>query len=290
LVTHNYINLDKINKYTGTSFGAIFCFLLSIGYNTEELLIYFKNFKKKDMDIDLNLELFLSKYGFNDGNSYMDIVDTLFKLKTKLRDINFIDLEIFTKKKIYIIGTNFSRGKKEVFSSETSPNMSVILAIRISISIPFLFTPIIYNNNYYVDGCLTSDFGVEYCNIKTTLCLCLKTPKCFNYDSIYNIISGIMTIAIKKEIKDLKKLEIIQNDCSSEINADDIYFKKILDIGTTSALIFLKKEYKLEIKNLLSNLDIKKTIFFANLNKYTDDRNIIKEYLDDLINIISYKN
>ena len=45
----------------------------------------------------------------------------------------------------------------------------------------------IYNNNYYIDGCLAGNFGIEYCNLKTTLCICLQKPKCFNYDSISNI-------------------------------------------------------------------------------------------------------
>ena len=241
LVSHNYLNLDFVNRYTGTSFGSIFCFLLSIGYTTEELITYFNNFEKKDLDINLDLELFLLKYGFNNGNNYLDIVITLFNLKTKLRDITFKDLEILTKKKIYIIVTNFTKGQKEVFSAETTPDMSVLLAIRISISIPFLFTPVIHNNNYYIDGCLTSNFGIEYCNLKTTLCICLQKPKCFSYDNISNIINGIMTIAIIKETNDLKKLEIIQNDCSSVINADDEYFKNLLVIGTKSALKFLKK-------------------------------------------------
>ena len=255
LIYHNYINLDLINTYTGTSFGSIFCFLLSIGYTTEELITYFNNFDKKDLDINLDLELFLLKYGFNDGNNYLILVITLFNLKTKLKDINFKDLEILTKKKIYIIVTNFTKGQKEVFSVETTPDMSVLLAIRISISIPFILTPVIHNNNYYIDGCLTSNFGIEYCNLKTTLCICLQKPKCFNYDNISNIISGIMTIAIIKEINNIKKLEIIQNDCSNIINMDDEYYKNLLNIGTKSALKFIKKEYILKIKEIENELE-----------------------------------
>ena len=47
LISHNYINLDLINTYTGTSFKSIFCFLISIGYTTERLITYFNNFDKK---------------------------------------------------------------------------------------------------------------------------------------------------------------------------------------------------------------------------------------------------
>jgi hypothetical protein len=280
LVSHSYINLDLINKYTGTSFGSIFCFLLSIGYTTEELIIYFNNFDKKDLNINLDLELFLSKHGFNDGSNYMDLVITLFNLKTKLKDINFIDLKTLTKKKIYIIVTNFTKGQKEVLSYETTPYMSVLLAIRISISIPFILTPILYNNNYYVDGCLTSNFGIEYCNLDTTLCICLQKPKCFSYDNISNIISGIITIAMIKEINNLKKLEIIQTDCTNPINPDDEYIKNLLNIGTKSALKFLKKEYILKIKEKENELKVLKENIFVKENNLISNEieNIQKKY------------
>jgi len=284
LISHNYINLDLINTYTGTSFGSIFCFLLSIGYTTEELITYFNNFDKKDLDINLDLELFLSKYGFNDGNNYLDLVITLFNLKTKLKDITFKDLEILTKKKIYIIVTNFTKGQKEVFSAETTPYMSVLLAIRMSISIPFILTPVIYNDNYYIDGCLTSNFGIEYCNLKTTLCICLQKPKCFNYDNISNIISGIMTIAIIKEIKNLKKLEIIQNDFTNVINANDEYFKNLLNIGTKSGLKFLKKEYILRIKEKEHELKLLKENELKLLkdNNCQKDNNLLSNEIENI--------
>lgn len=282
LISHNYINLDLINTYTGTSFGSIFCFLLSIGYTTEELITYFNNFDKKDLDINLDLELFLLKYGFNDGSNYLDLVTILFNLKTKLRDITFKDLEILTKKKIYIIVTNFTKGQKEVFSAETTPDMSVLLSIRISISIPFILTPVIYNDNYYVDGCLTSNFGIEYCNLKTTLCICLQKPKCFSYDNISNIISGIMTIAIIKEINDLNKLEIIQNDCINVINADDEYFKNLLNIGTKSALKFLKKEYILRIKEKENELKLLKENICLKDNNCLKDNKLLSNEIENI--------
>ena len=37
-------------------------------------------------------------------------------------------------------------------SHKSHPNMSVYLAIRMAISIPILFTPILFENQYYIDG------------------------------------------------------------------------------------------------------------------------------------------
>jgi predicted patatin/cPLA2 family phospholipase len=316
LIEHNYIDLNIINKYTGTSFGSIFAFFLIIGYTPLELITYFNNLDKNELFIDLNLELFLSDYGFTDANIYMNLIETLFYLKTKLKDINFKDLEILTKKKIYILGTNYTTGNKEVFSVDTTPTMSTLLAIRISISIPLLMTPVKYNDNYYVDGCLTSNLGIEYCDSNNTLCICLQKPKYNNYNDLSNIINGLIMIGmltIQKPPPEYKVLEIIQSDCINVVNGDNNYFKNMFDLGIKSALKFLKKEYinkinliqiqidlyknnknsiKLidqNIKNIdkkLLNIDneINKSCF--NFNDNILDNIIIKEYLYEIIDRI----
>jgi NTE family protein len=43
--------------------------------------------------------------------------------------------------------------------------MSVRLAIRISISVPIVFTPVLYNNNYYVDGGVINNFPMNLIGI-----------------------------------------------------------------------------------------------------------------------------
>ena len=42
--------------------------------------------------------------------------------------------------------------------------MDVLLAIRMSFSIPFVFTPVKYNNNFYVDGSVLNDFPIDLCD------------------------------------------------------------------------------------------------------------------------------
>ena len=56
-----------------------------------------------------------------------------------MNDITFKRLYNSTKK-ICIIGSNVSKNREEYFSYETTPDMSVLKAIRISSSIPIIFT------------------------------------------------------------------------------------------------------------------------------------------------------
>lgn len=270
LVEHNYIDINLINKYVGTSFGSVFAFLLNIGYTTEELITYLNNFDKKNLSFDLDLELFLSNNGFCNGNKFIDFVEVLLNLKTRLKDINFKDLEILTKKKLYIITTNFSKGNKEVFSSELTPDVSVLLAIRMSIGVPLLMTPVKFNDNYYVDGGLTSNLGIELCDPNKTLCICLQKPKKFEYDNLSNIVNSLIIIALNnKDTSNYKKLEIIQPECCNFISSDDDMFKSLIDIGIKSGLKFLRKEYLNKIKVIQNEINS------ISIKNYTNEDKII---------------
>lgn len=306
LIQHNYFDIKLINKFVGTSFGAIFAFLLNIGYTPEELITYLNNLDKKKLSFDLNLDLFLVDHGFSDGNNFLDFIYVLFELKTRLKDINFKDLEILTKKKLLIITTNFTKGSKEVFSSDTTPNVSVITAIRMTIAVPLLMTPVKFNDCIYVDGCITSNLGIEFCEPKTTICIYLQKPKKFLYDNLSNIINGLFYIAINtnRDTTNYIKLEIIQPDCSNFIDNNDDVYKNLIDIGVKSGLKFLKKIYLNKIKliqnEIVSNTDeslelaiekiereIEKTdIELNNICVVDNSNDIIKECLIEIINKI----
>ena len=257
LIKHNYIDIILINKYVGTSFGAIIGFLLNIGYTPEEIIIYLNNFDKKLLSFDFDLNLFLSNNGFCDSSKFIDFIKVLLNLKLRLKDINFKDLEILTKKKLLVITTNFSKGSKKVFSSDTTPLVSVITAISMSISIPLLMIPIKYDGDIYVDGCITSNLGVEYCDPLNTLCICFQKQKYFDYNNLSNIINGIIDITINsKDTSNFLKLEIIKYKCSYIVECDDNICKSLIDNGTKSGLKFLKKEYLNKIKLLQSEINL----------------------------------
>jgi NTE family protein len=71
---------------------------------------------------------------------------------------------------LYIIGTNLTTGNSQVFSYETTPNMEVAQAVRISISIPLFFEavrlrqPDITGNtleNFYCDGGILNNYPIK---------------------------------------------------------------------------------------------------------------------------------
>lgn len=57
--------------------------------------------------------------------------------------ITFREHKTFFKKDLFITGTNLDTRKAELFSADTTPNFPVADAVRISMSIPFFFQPVI---------------------------------------------------------------------------------------------------------------------------------------------------
>jgi len=71
---------------------------------------------------------------------------------------------------LYIIGTDLTTGNSQVFSHETTPNMEVALAVRISISIPLFFEAVKISQSdtkghesehYYCDGGVLNNYPIR---------------------------------------------------------------------------------------------------------------------------------
>jgi predicted acylesterase/phospholipase RssA len=159
--------LEHVNVYSGTSIGALLAALLSIGYEPDEL-------NKEIWDINLNdlrsvdLWNFLNNFGLDTGNKITDTLKDLFRKKNINKDITFGELYKNTGKTLILTGTLVNKHKLEIFSHKTHPKCKIIDAVRISISIPFLFSSPKYENNYYSDGGILNNYPIscleEYIN------------------------------------------------------------------------------------------------------------------------------
>jgi predicted patatin/cPLA2 family phospholipase len=189
-----FINLSLIQNWVGTSIGAVICFLFTLNYNIEEIIEFILEFNFKNIDPEMDIENILEYLGFNDGFKIMFIITNFLIKKYDLNDITFDEHYKLTNKKLTIIGTNFSKGIEGCFNYLQTPNMSVITALRISISIPIIFTPVLYNNDYYVDGAIINNFPINKCNITTTLGIYIKYSCCNKMNNLSNIILGCISI------------------------------------------------------------------------------------------------
>jgi predicted patatin/cPLA2 family phospholipase len=79
-------------------------------------------------------------------------------------DINLTFKELFekTNKLLTITTVNISSGKAEYHNYLTEPDLNILLSLRMSTNIPIVFSPIIYKNNYYIDGAFLDPYPFYY--------------------------------------------------------------------------------------------------------------------------------
>ena len=260
-----YDIVKKIDNFIGTSIGACVCFCLLIGFTYEELYDVFINLdinKARNINVD-NILNFGTTYGVDNGEKIVKILKVFLKKKLHVNSITFSELYEKTQKNITIIGSCLNTTSVEYFNLKNNPNMDVIDALRISISIPLFFTPVIYENKYYVDGALTNNYPIDICvnNNKETMGVVL-TSNTYTYTEINSIdnylISIINTNFVHQDKEKIKKYHDITIDLEIECNSFDFSLstdikKDIINQGylITKSQIIKKYNYLLDKPKLL---------------------------------------
>lgn len=159
--------IKDINHIVGTSAGSLFGILLCLKFTYEEIYKIMKNIDIKNKininnpDLDIISNLF-ENFGIENTLQFERIYKIFIKRKFNKTNITFKELYDETNIKFTIVTTNVSKNQTEYFNVDLTPDVDILLALQMSISIPFFFNPIIYNNNYYVDGALTNNFAIDY--------------------------------------------------------------------------------------------------------------------------------
>lgn len=151
---------DSLDTIAGSSVGSLIGSLLLIGYTPKELFEFILTLDFKNLT-QTELGNFLNKYGFNDGSAVMMVIKKLFLQKEIKENITFKELYEKTKKKLIITVTCINSKTTEYLSVDTACDMEVIMAIRMSISIPGYFTPIKYNGCHYIDGSASDNYPMQ---------------------------------------------------------------------------------------------------------------------------------
>jgi NTE family protein len=168
----------QIKAVAGTSAGAITATMMSLNYTAEEFVeIMMKlNFEKLEDGSDLEGPIrLIEHYGWFKGNYFLHLMESYVEEKTRVNGkpgdgrATFRDLvEKYAGlnfKRLFIFGTNLSQQAVQKFSYETTPNMAVADAVRISMSIPFFFEARYYEqngeNDIYCDGGVLNNYPID---------------------------------------------------------------------------------------------------------------------------------
>jgi len=159
-----------IKGYAGTSAGSIIAGLLAVGYTSAEL-------SKIMTDLDTR-NLFDDKYGYiRDAynlvehygvapGAYIDsFLGELIEKKTGDADYTIEQLYAEKRIKLVIVGTDMNIKRSRYFHPkalvDSDKKISIRKAIRISMSLPFVFEPVMHDSHLHVDGGVLDNFPIH---------------------------------------------------------------------------------------------------------------------------------
>jgi NTE family protein len=169
--------LTNISRVAGTSAGAINAVLLALGYNSQEVSKIiaetdFKSFEDRKTFL-ASLYGFTKTYGWFKGDAFQVWMGKLIENKTGSKNFTFGDLYNAAEKSkqsfrlLYIIATNLTKQTAQIFSHEKTPEVPIMYAVRMSMSIPLYFRSVKLFNDIMVDGGVTYNYPINlFDNIK----------------------------------------------------------------------------------------------------------------------------
>jgi NTE family protein len=146
----------QIERVAGTSAGAITATMVSLGYTAAEFndIMMGLDFKKLEDGSDLGGPVrLIEDYGWFKGDYFLSLMESYIEKKAGDGRATFKDLAGKGGfKDLHVFGTNLSQQAVQEFSNQTTPDVAVADAVRISMSIPFFFEARSYAGHVYCDG------------------------------------------------------------------------------------------------------------------------------------------
>ncbi|MFK7924161.1 MAG: patatin-like phospholipase family protein [Bacteroidia bacterium] len=136
--------LQGIEKYGGTSAGAVIAMTLALGYDAEEIrsILQETEFQKFNDGNFLGfggVRRMKKRYGWYKGDKFVRWLGEIIEAKSGNAELTFAELYAWRGKDLYTVGTNLTQQTMMVFSRERYPDMKIKDAVRISLSIPLYF-------------------------------------------------------------------------------------------------------------------------------------------------------
>tara|TARA_B100001094_G_scaffold239289_1_gene234813 strand:- start:106 stop:942 length:837 start_codon:yes stop_codon:yes gene_type:complete len=116
---------------------------------------------------DFNINDIFNNFGLYNNKFIKNMVEILLSHKGYNKNLTLQELFKITKKKLIIKVVNLSQNKIVYISHKSNPNIKVSTVCCMTTCIPIFFQPILYKNNYFVDGGLCGNLPIDYIHNKT---------------------------------------------------------------------------------------------------------------------------
>jgi NTE family protein len=155
----------QIKRVAGTSAGAITATMVALGYTASEFIEIMMNldFSKLEDGSDLGGPVrIIEHYGWFKGDYFLNLMESYVEQKAGDGRATFSDLAGNPNfKDLHVFGTDLTQQAVQEFSNQTTPDVAVADAVRISMSIPFFFEARNYAGNVYCDGGVLNNYPIS---------------------------------------------------------------------------------------------------------------------------------
>lgn len=221
----------NIVNILGVSSGSIFALFLLLEIPISDCEKWLTDIKTMNINsISFKSIIKLKKhFGLDDSTCVLDIVKKVLDIKNINHAITFKELSKLTGKNFIVCVANISKHELFYFNVDTTPDVTILDAIKASTSIPIIFTPYIYKDQYLVDAFIYDNFPLHYFkdSIEHSFGINLNVPENQTTDIIGFVTSMLNSIINYNSIKrhhneciintsgngfDLKKMKFVIHD------------------------------------------------------------------------------
>jgi NTE family protein len=169
----------QIKRVVGVSAGSIVAGLIALGLKGDKIEcivrnMNFGNFADNSIGFSLDIYRLITQFGWNKGDVFLKWYGDIIASRFGHPDATLQDVYNETGIEFCVLATCLESEEGKMFSYKSDPNLSFRKAVRMSISIPGFFVPVIHEGCTYVDGGVVNNYPIWYfqeegCGIEKTL-------------------------------------------------------------------------------------------------------------------------
>ena len=243
--------LSQIKEIITTSVGIMFSIFLLLKMDLKMIYKITENFDNSTILDNKNISIndFLVDFGLYSNHMIQKMIQSTLKNILQKDDITLQELYDLTKIKLSVKVFNVSLKQIQYISYETNPELNISLLAMMTTAIPFVFKPVEYNDEIYVDGGLRGHFPIEKCSSKNYLGIFIRGgsfPEKSKIVKLFPILEYIYSLMIEEDeivyqIKKYKQKKIIYCDVKLglDFNASKDKNKEIITMGYKKAYEFI---------------------------------------------------
>jgi NTE family protein len=160
LAESGLINLKKLKGVAGCSAGAMLGMMIIAGMSPDEIWRLFYGINVSEY-LEMDPLLILERGGASTGKKIYNLLEEILRERTGIKHITFDQFYRKTGVHFIVVGSSVKTKTAVYYDHLNTPNLKVSLAVRISIGVPIVFTPIEIDGEYQIDGAVCDSYPIE---------------------------------------------------------------------------------------------------------------------------------